>query len=71
MPDKEFYEKFNHPLLYPNEATSKWKLPPWNRKLHINPSLLGNFASAINKPRQQPYVVGPFLVRTAKQVQAI
>jgi len=31
MPDKEFYEKYDKPVLYPNEVTSQWKLPPINR----------------------------------------
>jgi hypothetical protein len=31
-PDKEHFEKYDQPVLYPDEVTSKWKLPPWNRK---------------------------------------
>jgi NADH dehydrogenase (ubiquinone) Fe-S protein 2 len=32
MPDKEFYEKYQQPVLYPNEEISKWKLPPLNQR---------------------------------------
>jgi len=34
-PDKEHFEKYDQPVLYPDEVTSKWKLPPWNRKLQV------------------------------------
>ncbi|ESO08417.1 hypothetical protein HELRODRAFT_75061 [Helobdella robusta] len=32
LPDKEFYEKFKKPILYPDENTSKWVLPPFNQR---------------------------------------
>jgi NADH dehydrogenase (ubiquinone) Fe-S protein 2 len=35
LPDKEFYEKFNHPILYPDENTSTWKLPPPNQRAQV------------------------------------
>lgn len=26
-------KQFSGPVMYPDETTSKWKLPPWNAKL--------------------------------------
>lgn len=34
-PDKEHYEKFDQPVLYPDEVTSKWKIPPWNQRSEV------------------------------------
>lgn len=30
LPDKEYNERFKHPILYPDEHTAKWVLPPHN-----------------------------------------
>lgn len=32
-PDPEFIEQFNAAVMYPDEVTSKWKIPPWNSKM--------------------------------------
>jgi len=34
-PDKEHFEKYDQPVLYPDEVTSKWKLPPWNQRAQV------------------------------------
>jgi NADH dehydrogenase (ubiquinone) Fe-S protein 2 len=34
-PDKEFYERYNQPVMLPNEVTSKWKLPPYNQRSQV------------------------------------
>ncbi|XP_067000822.1 NADH dehydrogenase [ubiquinone] iron-sulfur protein 2, mitochondrial isoform X2 [Anabrus simplex] len=33
FPDVEFIKQFDGPVMYPDEITSKWKMPPWNGKL--------------------------------------
>lgn len=32
-PDKEYYDQFKFPVLYPNELLADWKLPPFNGEL--------------------------------------
>lgn len=32
-PDAEFMKQFSGPVMYPDEVTSLWKMPPWNSKL--------------------------------------
>ncbi|XP_076323480.1 NADH dehydrogenase (ubiquinone) 49 kDa subunit [Tachypleus tridentatus] len=32
FPDAEFFKQFHGPVMYPDEISSKWKLPPWNSK---------------------------------------
>ncbi|XP_022240954.1 NADH dehydrogenase [ubiquinone] iron-sulfur protein 2, mitochondrial-like [Limulus polyphemus] len=32
-PDAEFFKQFDGPVMYPDEISSKWKLPPWNSKI--------------------------------------
>lgn len=32
FPDSEYIEQFKGPVMYPDETTSKWALPPWNAK---------------------------------------
>jgi hypothetical protein len=32
MPDKEYFDQFKHPLMYPDEETSNWTFPPFNGK---------------------------------------
>ena len=36
MPDKEFMEQYRRPVMFPNEITSQWKLPPFNRKFNLS-----------------------------------
>lgn len=31
-PDPEYLRQFRGPVLFPDEVTSKWALPPWNGK---------------------------------------
>ncbi|XP_049296194.1 NADH-ubiquinone oxidoreductase 49 kDa subunit-like isoform X1 [Anopheles funestus] len=33
FPDEEFIDQFKGPVMYPDEVTSRWKLPPWNSKI--------------------------------------
>ena len=33
MPDKEFYDRFKGPVMYPDEKTAAWENPPWNGKI--------------------------------------
>ncbi|XP_068081128.1 NADH dehydrogenase [ubiquinone] iron-sulfur protein 2, mitochondrial-like isoform X2 [Anabrus simplex] len=33
FPDVEFIKQFDGAVMYPDEVTSKWKIPPWNSKL--------------------------------------
>jgi len=35
VPDKEFVEQYKRPVMFPNEETSQWKLPPFNRKSYF------------------------------------
>ncbi|KAH8373757.1 hypothetical protein KR009_009402, partial [Drosophila setifemur] len=32
-PDPEFLKQFSGPVMYPDEVTSLWKVPPWNSKV--------------------------------------
>ncbi|XP_030566648.1 NADH-ubiquinone oxidoreductase 49 kDa subunit [Drosophila novamexicana] len=32
-PDPEFMKQFSGPVMYPDEVTSLWKVPPWNSKM--------------------------------------
>jgi NADH dehydrogenase (ubiquinone) Fe-S protein 2 len=32
MPDKEFMEVYDRPVMYPDEESSQWKLPPFNQR---------------------------------------
>ena len=32
FPDKEFIDQFGGAVMYPDEVTSKWKVPPYNSK---------------------------------------
>ncbi|XP_065370710.1 NADH-ubiquinone oxidoreductase 49 kDa subunit-like [Calliphora vicina] len=32
-PDPEFMQQFSGPVMYPDEVTSQWKLPPWNHQI--------------------------------------
>lgn len=32
-PDSEFMSQFSSAVMYPDEVTSKWKLPPWNHEI--------------------------------------
>ncbi|TMW46475.1 hypothetical protein DOY81_008443 [Sarcophaga bullata] len=32
-PDPEFLKQFAAPVMYPDEVTSKWRLPPWNHQM--------------------------------------
>ncbi|EDW25771.1 GL16671 [Drosophila persimilis] len=32
-PDPEFMKQFSGPVMYPDEITSLWKVPPWNSKV--------------------------------------
>lgn len=34
-PDTEWIRQFDGPVMYPDETTSKWKMPPWNGKIPI------------------------------------
>lgn len=29
-PDPEFMKQFSGPVMYPDEVTSLWQVPPWN-----------------------------------------
>lgn len=31
-PDADYFDHFKGPVMYPDEVTSKWKIPPWNAK---------------------------------------
>lgn len=33
LPDKEYYDQFKFPVLYPDESLSDWKLPPFNGEI--------------------------------------
>lgn len=33
-PDAEFMKQFSSPVMYPDEVTSLWKMPPYNSKLY-------------------------------------
>ncbi|XP_049793328.1 NADH-ubiquinone oxidoreductase 49 kDa subunit-like [Schistocerca nitens] len=33
FPDPEYMKQFEGPVMYPNEITAKWKMPPYNNKL--------------------------------------
>lgn len=30
LPDSEYMQQFSGPVMYPDEVTSKWALPPWS-----------------------------------------
>lgn len=32
-PDPEFMKQFSGPVMYPDEVTSLWKVPPWNSQI--------------------------------------
>lgn len=32
-PDAEYMKQFSGPVMFPDEVTSKWALPPWNGKM--------------------------------------
>ncbi|KNC34053.1 hypothetical protein FF38_09589, partial [Lucilia cuprina] len=32
-PDPEFMKQFSAPVMYPDDVTSQWKLPPWNHQV--------------------------------------
>jgi len=56
MPDKEFYEKYNQPVLYPDENTSNWKLPPVNQRAVVQEKRVQNIT--INFGPQHPAAHG-------------
>lgn len=56
MPDKDYYEKFKHPVLYPSEAMSKWKLPPFNQRSQVVEKKVQNIT--INFGPQHPAAHG-------------
>jgi len=56
VPDKEYYEKFKHPVLYPNEAMSKWKMPPFNQRSQVIEKKVQNIT--INFGPQHPAAHG-------------
>lgn len=33
QPDTEWIKQFDGPVMYPDEVTSKWMMPPWNAQL--------------------------------------
>ncbi|KAL5020293.1 hypothetical protein ScPMuIL_003185 [Solemya velum] len=35
VPDKEYFDRYNSPVMFPDALTSEWKLPPWNEKAEI------------------------------------
>lgn len=32
-PDSEYIQQFRGPVMFPDEVTSKWALPPWNSQV--------------------------------------
>lgn len=34
-PDQEFMDQFSGPVMYPDEVTSQWKVPPWNSEFNL------------------------------------
>ncbi|PVD27609.1 hypothetical protein C0Q70_12773 [Pomacea canaliculata] len=42
LPDKEYYDQFKFPVLYPDESLSDWKLPPFNEKAIVKEKQVQN-----------------------------
>lgn len=32
-PDAEWFSQFDGPIMYPDEISNKWALPPWNAQM--------------------------------------
>merc|ERR1719300_809396 len=56
MPDKEYFDKFNLPVMYPDEKTSTWKLPPINEKALVREKQVQNIT--LNFGPQHPAAHG-------------
>ncbi|PVD27059.1 hypothetical protein C0Q70_12209 [Pomacea canaliculata] len=41
-PDKEYYDQFKFPVLYPDESLADWKLPPFNEKAVVREKIVEN-----------------------------
>ncbi|PSN52664.1 NADH dehydrogenase [ubiquinone] iron-sulfur protein 2 [Blattella germanica] len=33
FPDHDFTKQFDGPVMYPDDMTGQWKMPPWNHKV--------------------------------------
>ncbi|KAI0215048.1 NADH dehydrogenase [ubiquinone] iron-sulfur protein 2, mitochondrial [Lamellibrachia satsuma] len=56
MPDKEFMEQYRRPVMFPNEITSQWKLPPFNQRSKVVEKRIQNVT--INFGPQHPAAHG-------------
>ncbi|KAK7476636.1 hypothetical protein BaRGS_00032111 [Batillaria attramentaria] len=56
LPDKEYFDQFNAPVMYPDESTSNWKLPPFNEKALVREKQVQNIT--LNFGPQHPAAHG-------------
>ncbi|KAK7491069.1 hypothetical protein BaRGS_00017765 [Batillaria attramentaria] len=56
LPDKEYFDQFNLPVMYPDESTSGWKLPPFNEKSMVREKIVQNIT--LNFGPQHPAAHG-------------
>ncbi|KAL8574737.1 NADH dehydrogenase Fe-S protein subunit 2 ndufs2 [Nucella lapillus] len=56
LPDKEYYDKFNLPVMYPDESISNWKLPPFNEHAIVREKQVQNIT--LNFGPQHPAAHG-------------
>nr|KAG5691926.1 hypothetical protein BaRGS_000635 [Batillaria attramentaria] len=56
LPDKEYFDQFKAPVMYPDESTSNWKLPPFNEKALVREKQVQNIT--LNFGPQHPAAHG-------------
>ncbi|XP_064617770.1 NADH-ubiquinone oxidoreductase 49 kDa subunit-like [Liolophura sinensis] len=54
--DKEYWDKYNRPVMYPDEVTSQWTSPPWNPNSMVTEKTVQNIT--LNFGPQHPAAHG-------------